>query len=79
MIISVIFALSLLAGGAANAAYSSENGDYYDNYESLCERAALDVCDDVKRVRDSEGAAAVSCGIHNHVLFSTHAYSKNHE
>ena len=61
-----MFTLSLLAGGAANAAYSSDNNDLYNNYERECENPPLssveDVCDDLPTVRNSEAAAAVSYG-----------------
>ena len=67
IIISGLFAVSLLAGGAANAAYSSDNDDVYDDNEENCNNPQLtrireieDICDDIPRVRDSEAAAAVS-------------------
>ena len=64
IIISGLFTVSLLAGGAASAAYSSDNQDYYDDSEQRCENPVLtdveDICDDIPRVRDSEAAAAVS-------------------
>ena len=65
--ISGIFLVSLLAGGAANASYSTENRDTIDDYEERCQnqyytvlRAFQDVCDDLPRVRDAEAASAVS-------------------
>ena len=56
--ISVVFALSLLAGGAASAAYSSDNSDYYD--DSRCDQFDVSVCDDLDTVRGAEAASAVS-------------------
>jgi len=60
--ISVVFALSLFAGATASAAYASDNADYYDEFESQCNRGSVrgDLCDDVETIRDSEGATAVS-------------------
>ena len=65
--ISVVFVISLLSGGAASAAYASDNADVYDNYESICESQLADqydvledACNDIIRIRDSEAAAAVS-------------------
>ena len=64
-----MFVLSLLSGGAASAAYSSDNADFYDdNYESFCKDPpnflpsdlVEDACNDMHRIRDSEAAAAVS-------------------
>ena len=60
-----MFALALLAGGASNAAYSSDNNEFYNDNERLqCENPPLsavqDICDDVPVVRNSEAAAAVS-------------------
>jgi len=53
-----VFALSLLAGGASNAAYSSDNSDTYDDLR--CDDRDNEVCDDLGTIRSSEGAAAVS-------------------
>ena len=65
--ISAIFVISLLSGGAASAAYASNNDDFYNDYDFICDSpsadrftAVEDACNDVLRVRDSEGAAAVS-------------------
>ena len=62
-----MFVISLLSGGAASAAYASENDDFYANYERTCMGRQADrdddienACNDIIRVRDSEGAAAVS-------------------
>ena len=60
-----MFVLSLLSGGAANAAYASDNDDFYENYETTCSSSYIpsyveDTCNDIIRVRDSEAAAAVS-------------------
>ena len=62
-----MFVISLLSGGAASAAYASDNDDFYANYERTCTGQPADrdddienACNDIIRVRDSEGAAAVS-------------------
>ena len=62
-----MFVISLLSGGAASAAYAAENDDFYANYERTCMGRPADrdddienACNDIIRVRDSEGAAAVS-------------------
>ena len=62
---SAIFALGFFAGGVANAVYASDNADNYDEIENFCDLNNLpqeteDFCDDLRTVRDSEGAAAVS-------------------
>jgi len=62
---SALFAVCLLAGGIANAIYGSENADKYDKVESLCVMNGIpslleELCEDLKRVRDTEIAAAVS-------------------
>ena len=67
MAISVIFTISLLAGAAANAAYSSDNADYYDD-NTRCGSNNLhsdeeDACNDLARARDAQGAAAVSFSV----------------
>ena len=62
--------MSLLAGGVANSVYASDNADAYDAIEPICDASGVtseveDFCDDVKRLRDSEIAAAVSyCRTH---------------
>ena len=63
IITSVVFTLSLFAGAVANAAYSSDNADTYD--DNMCDNENLqgtaeDVCNDLATVRDAEGATAVS-------------------
>jgi len=55
--------LGFFAGGVANAVYASDNADAYD--ESVCDQDNLsqqteDACDNLRAIRDSEGAAAVS-------------------
>ena len=64
--------MSLLAGGVANSVYASDNADAYDAIEPFCDAGDIpsgvdleDFCDDLKRLRDSEIAAAVSyCRTH---------------
>ena len=70
IVISAVFVISLLSGGAASAAYASDNDDIYDNYRFICASdyadqvtVAEDSCNEIQRVRDSEGAAAVSYGV----------------
>ena len=69
MAISIVFTISLFAGAAANAAYSSDNADYYDD-NNICGRNNLpsdieDACNDLARARDAQGAAAVSFSVNN--------------
>ena len=70
--ISGIFFISLLSGAAANAAYSSDNNEFYNSInEPFCNNqvytqrtsAVGDACDGVQRVRDAEGATAVRYSI----------------
>ncbi|XP_065914386.1 uncharacterized protein [Dysidea avara] len=50
--ISVVFAISYFSGGVASAVYSNDiDSDDLDDCDS-------DICNDVKRVRDSEAASA---------------------
>ena len=68
-----MFVISLLSGGAASAAYASDNDDFYndDSVQLVCTifRYASnydfieDGCNDIHRVRDAEGASAVSYGV----------------
>ena len=65
MAISAVFTISLFAGAAANAAYSADNADFYDDDTSCggndnLRSDAEDACDDLARARDAQGAAAVS-------------------
>ena len=67
MAISVVFTISLFAGAAANAAYSSDNADYYDD-NNICGSNYLssdqeDACNDLARARNAQGAAAVSFSV----------------
>ena len=64
---SVVFVLSLFAGGTANAAYSADNADDRDN-KYRCDRRNLnddlqDACDNLDTVISAEGATAVSFSI----------------
>ena len=65
MAISVVFTISLFAGAAANAVYSADNANFYDD-DTRCGgnynlRSDIeDACDDLARARDAQGAAAVS-------------------
>ena len=57
----IVFALSLFAGGVANAIYAANNAR---NMHDICDQSpdvTNDICDALRRVRDSEAAAAVSC------------------
>ena len=70
MIISFLFVIFLLYGAVSNASYSSDNDDFYNDFEGMCTDsdfnqydAVEDVCNDIKRVRDFQAATAVSYGI----------------
>ena len=58
-----VFGLSLFAGGVANAIYAANNSNTIDDISVICNQPtdiSGDLCDALKRVRDSEAAAAVS-------------------
>ena len=55
----VIFALGFFSGAVANAVFANENADNVDDVSFVCSHN-LDACNDLKRVRDSEVATAVS-------------------
>ena len=68
-----VFALSFLAGGVANAVYADDNADLVLKYREGCEfindydfTELKEFCKDLKRVRDSQAAAAVSCEVYVH-------------
>ena len=66
IVISVVFVLSLFAGAVSNADYSSGNADYYD--DGMCDNDNIeddqqDLCDDLRTVRDAQGATAVSFSV----------------
>ena len=57
--------MGLFAGGVANAVYASRFANDYDDLKPYCKRHYVhkDTCDDLKTIRDAEGAAAVSCAL----------------
>ena len=57
----VVFGLSLFAGGVANAIYAANNAGSIDDICDQFPDITNDICDALRRVRDSEAAAAVSC------------------
>ena len=65
----VVFGLSMFAGGVANAIYAANNTVSIDDTCDQSPDITNDICDALRRVRDSEAAAAVSCesGI-NHMI-----------
>ena len=76
--ISAVFVLSLFAGGTANAAYSADNGDFYDDF---CDGRTLrdeaeEGCDNVETVRNAEGATAVSFNVMYIAMYAScdHSY-----
>ena len=69
VVTSAVFTLCLLAGAAANADYSSDNANTYD--DKMCDKdntagVMEDICNDLRTVANAEGATAVSFSvIHN--------------
>ena len=59
---SVIFGVCLFGGGVANAVYSSDNSDLYnDHCTSSAEiREDIELCEDLETVYSSQAAATVS-------------------
>ena len=67
MVKSGLFVIFLFSGGAASAAYSEDNAEFYDDHEDKCTDKQLsqydaveDACNDVKRVSSAQAASAVS-------------------
>ena len=58
-ILIVLFGLSFLSGGIANAVYAADNGDLHTD---LCffGNADLEFCSDLQRVVGAEASSAVS-------------------
>ena len=62
-VFSVLFALGLLAGGAASTANAVDVQDFINTISSLCDHSTIYdelVCDKWEQLRDSMAAAAVS-------------------
>ena len=59
---SVVFVLSLFAGGTANAAYSADNADIHDDRCNMNDDQQ-EACDNLETVRNAEGATAVSFSV----------------
>ena len=55
----IVFALAFFSGGMANAVFANQNADNVDDTTFVC-GYDLDACNDLKQVRDSEVATAVS-------------------
>ena len=71
----VVFGLSLFAGGVANAIYAANN---VGNMHDICDQSpdiTNDICDALRRVRDSEAAAAVSCENRINYMIATYIYT----
>ena len=65
----VVFGLSLFARVVANAIYAANNTVSITLYD-ICDQSTditNDICDALRRLRESEAAAAVSCEI-NHMI-----------
>ena len=74
--ISIVFAISFFSGGVASAVYSSDNADTYDDIGCT---SSTDFCNDLARVRNSEGASAVSCVVvykKLHSFIQVHAHNR---
>ena len=64
----IIFAIPIFAGGVINAVYAAENAKTVDNFDHICNHtdfnelpdSTMEFCGALRRVRDSEAAAAVS-------------------
>ena len=75
-----IFALSFLAGGVVNTIYADDNADlvlkrtgackYYNEITYHDYTEVKEYCKDIKRVRDSQAAAAVSCEVYVHTYMN---------
>ena len=59
--VCVVFGLSMFAGVVVNAIYATNNTVSIDDICDQSTDIANDICDALRRVRDSEVAAAVSC------------------
>ena len=66
VVTSAVFTLCLLAGAAANADYSSDNANAYE--DGMCDDDDTtgemeDICNDLRTVANAEGATAVSFSV----------------
>ena len=66
VVTSVVFTLCLFAGAVANADYSSENANTYE--DGMCDdddtnREMEDICNDLRTVANAQGATAVSFSV----------------
>ena len=66
-LLTILLALALGSGGIPSAIYAAEvQDDYLDSASLDCDRDNLDgnteeICDNLRQLRDSQAAAAVSC------------------
>ena len=66
VVTSVVFTLCLFAGAVANADYSSDNADAYE--DGMCDNdntadVMEDICNDLRTVANAQGATAVSFSV----------------
>ena len=74
IVFGVLLTLGLLAGGIASAANAADiQDDYIEPTEQLCDADNIpqqfeDNCNDVRRIRDSQAAAAVSFNACSYII-----------
>lgn len=54
----MLYTLCFLSAAISNAKYANDNNKLYDKYK--CERANLDICNDLEKVSNAQATAAVS-------------------
>ena len=73
-LVCVIFAISLLAGGIANAVYAADNSDHHFDLCASTFRSDIEDCEHLETVYQSEAAATVSVLV---MMCATYSYSSS--